>query len=486
MYIVESIAPHMERFGISRSRVERILGNAKLFSIVFAGSFVLCVGTLCLLPRKYESRMKVLVSNERQDLVITPGGDRNSAYPSELAETRVNSEIELLRSRDVLKQVAVREGLAHEPGTVIASGEPSPSNLDRSIRSLEHHLQIEPVKRSEVIVISYRAKTPEAAKAVLTDMADAYLGIHLKAHATPGSLKFFDEQARSYATRLADSEEQLRQFREGHVSPVQPDQKDVFTTRYMEAQAAMEETGAQEAEYKERAANALNQLTTLDARVTSQVRVVPQTALMAQLSALLAQLENRRTEMISKFRPDDRFVTELDAQIAGTKAALARAESQPTREQTTDLNQVRVEAEKNLIAAQQVYSGLKAKRARLEDVVRQYQQRMLALAGDEAQSDKLIRQVKEDEDNYLLYSKKREEARIADSLDQQRITNVSLVEAPTLSADPVFPQIPAGIIASFLLSGVLAFLTVHLWTRFRGDTENTQSIDYEAPAAAAA
>jgi len=49
----------------------------------------------------------------------------------------------------------------------------------------------------------------------------------------------------------------------------------------------------------------------------------------------------------------------------------------------------------------------------------------------------LQRDKKEAEDNYQLYAKKREEARIADELDRQKITNVSIAEAATV------PQLPS-------------------------------------------
>ena len=55
-----------------------------------------------------------------------------------------------------------------------------------------------------------------------------------------------------------------------------------------------------------------------------------------------------------------------------------------------------------------------------------------------AQQDDLVRDVKTAEDNYLLYLRKREEARISDALDSKRIVNVSIAEAATVPALPTF------------------------------------------------
>ena len=440
----------------------RLFGHRWLFLIVFAGTFLMTAALVFLIPTKYESQMKLLVGDERPDLVISPKDDKSTPQPEELAEIRVNSEIELLRSHDVLRQVALKSHLTPEPGTVAASGAPSSISLDRAVRSLDRHLEITPVKKSEIITVAYRAKSPEVANAVLKNLADTYLGKHLNAHTNPGSFKFFSDQADMYAERLAHSEEQLRRFRQQHASLIQPDEKDALTQRMMEAQAALESADAQEAEYRNRVHEARHILPHLKSRVTEQVRTSPQTALIAQLDAMLTELQNRRTEMVTKFRPDDRLVVELDTEIQSTKAAFDKATADASVARVTDLNQVRVEAEKGLRESQVTLAGVTARRKRLAMLVNDYKKRMFSLAGAATENDRLMRQVKEDEDSYLLYSKKREEARISESLDQQRITNVSLIQAPTLPVEPASPQIPLDLAVGFLFSGFVAFLSVRL------------------------
>ena len=48
-----------------------------------------------------------------------------------------------------------------------------------------------------------------------------------------------------------------------------------------------------------------------------------------------------------------------------------------------------------------------------------------------------MREAKANEDNYLLYLHKREEARIEEALDRTRILNVGMVEQPTVPIAPV-------------------------------------------------
>src|SRR5882762_8937294 len=67
-----------------------------------------------LMPNEYESRMKILVKNTRSDVPITPertNGQTGNFIENDVSENQINSEIELLTSEDLLKQVATECGL---------------------------------------------------------------------------------------------------------------------------------------------------------------------------------------------------------------------------------------------------------------------------------------------------------------------------------------------------------------------------------------
>jgi uncharacterized protein involved in exopolysaccharide biosynthesis len=78
------------------------------------------------------------------------------------------------------------------------------------------------------------------------------------------------------------------------------------------------------------------------------------------------------------------------------------------------------------------------------------------LANATAAFDGLVRTQKETEENYLLYAKKSEEARIAESLDQQKISNVAIAETPTEPHLPFKPNVPLNIVLGVFLAGVLS------------------------------
>ena len=68
----------------------------------------------------------------------------------------------------------------------------------------------------------------------------------------------------------------------------------------------------------------------------------------------------------------------------------------------------------------------------------------------------LQRQVDSDKEAYLSYVRKGEEARAAEALNQSRILNVSVVQAPTMPIEPVSPRIMLNLITGLLLALILA------------------------------
>ena len=85
---------------------------------------------------------------------------------------------------------------------------------------------------------------------------------------------------------------------------------------------------------------------------------------------------------------------------------------------------------------------------------------MKKLESDTGKHNDLQREVKQAEDNYQLYAKKREEARIADELDRQKITNVSIAEAATVSQIPTSPNRPVNLLLGIVLAAFLSLGSV--------------------------
>ena len=412
-----------------------------------------------LLPDKYESRMKILVKNQRVDVAITPEATVSApAADNEVSENQINSEIELLTSKDLLTQVVNECGLANAERSWLSKTPPSEAvRVEQAVNRLTKDLAISPVRKANIISISYSSNSAELSASVLKKLGELYFEKHLKLHHPAGASDFFKEKADEYESQLKAAEQWLADFEQKNNLVVLSQQKDLTLQKTAEAKAKLLESEAAVHETTDRIKRTEQQLAAIPTRVVTQSRQLPNQYSAERLNTMMVELQNRRTQLLTKFRPDDRLVREVDEQIHTTRDALARAEQKTAVEQATDINPLRQTLETELSRAKLDQTGAQARRDVLSGQLQQYQDSLKKLESDTTKHNDLQREVKEAEDNYQLYAKKREEARIADELDRQKITNVSIAEAPAVAQIPASPNRALNLVLGVVLA---TFLTV--------------------------
>src|SRR5207302_885190 len=111
-----------------------------------------------LLPDKFESRMKILVKNQRVDVAITPEATSGAPAPTadnEVSENEINSEIELLTSKDLLKQVVKDCDLSkNEVSWLARTPPPETVREELAVNRLAKDLVITPVRKANIISIT--------------------------------------------------------------------------------------------------------------------------------------------------------------------------------------------------------------------------------------------------------------------------------------------------------------------------------------------
>src|SRR5215831_2744042 len=176
------------------------------FLAVLTGTILVTV----MLPNRYDSRMKILVKNQRVDVAITPEATNGLNAPTvdnDVSENQINSEIELLTSKDILTQVVNETGLAKAEPSLFSRAIPEAQRVEKAVNALTKDLVITPVRKANVITVSYTSNSPQLAAAVLNKLGDLYLEKHLKLNHPTGASDFFKDQADEYETQLKDSEQ---------------------------------------------------------------------------------------------------------------------------------------------------------------------------------------------------------------------------------------------------------------------------------------
>jgi uncharacterized protein involved in exopolysaccharide biosynthesis len=396
----------------------------------FLGIFSLAILAAAVLPKKYQAEMKILVRHERADTMVTPDREQPMQLRTDVSEEELQSEAELLKSRDLLTKVVLACDLQrtgdHSIGNLF--GHKDDEQTSRAVVRLEKDLSVEPIKLTNLISVKYSSKDPQLSARVLNALASLYLEKHLAIHRSPGEFEFFHQQVEQYRNALANAEAKLTNFsrEQGVVNPTL--EKEINVRKLADVESDLKTSRANIAETRERIRKLEAQLSALPKRQTTQVRTADNPQLMERMKSTLLELELKRTDLLTKFAPTYRPVQEVEQQIAQTRAAIEAAEKAPLRDETTDRDPTYEALRSELAKSQTDLAAMEARAAATASLVRSYRAQGQELDRKEVLHNDMLRAAKADEDNYMLYLRKQEEARISDALDRQRISNVVVAE----------------------------------------------------------
>jgi uncharacterized protein involved in exopolysaccharide biosynthesis len=420
--------------------------------------FTATASAVLLAPQQYEAEMKFLVKRERADTIVSADPHATPQGPTQVTEDELNSEVELLKSRDLLEQVARAAGLIADTRTSTGGGspaQPDAATVARVVRRLETNLRIAPLRRTTFIKVTYRSTDPAEAARVLDRLASLYFEKHLALHRPPGAYDFFSEQAERFRRELASAEKRLEEYgREEHVFSAET-QKASTLQQLATFEAGLHQTRGEIAEAARRILEITTQIAATSPRQTTQMRTFGNAELLRHLKSRILDLEVQRDDMLRKFTPTYPPVLRIEEQLAQARTALERTEQSPLTEETTDQDRTYEWLRTELVRVRTERAAAVARSQALERSVQQYAETARQLDEKGTEQAAFKRAIRSSEENYLLYKRKQEEARISDALDRTRIANVVLADAPRV------PTLPANTGRAWILVlGAFVALTV--------------------------
>lgn len=457
-------------------------------AIGFAGIFAIAALISLHYGNRYQANMMILVSqNERADTPVNgqPGTQPITQVDGVTVE-EMNSEVALLQSRDLLRQVVVGCGLDQYHPNLWQTLDPrhngfSPrKNTAEAVRELADNLKISILPMSNMIAVSYTSANPELAARVLETLSAAYMKKHSEMHQPAGVYAFFEQQAQRYHTALASDESQLVNYAQSQGVISAPEETTAALQRISDFEAMQDETHAAAFGTEQRIKELEKELNTMAPRMTTSVKTSDDDLLIQNLKSTLLNLELNRTQLLDKYQPTYRPVVEVEKQIAEAQSAIAKAEQAHWREVTTDRDPAFEAALTDLTTARADLADDEARTSAIGQEVAGLKSRATWLQQQGVVQQNMMRNFKTAEADYLLYLSKAEEARIENALDTRRILNVALAESPTVPALPVHSALWSLAISGFaagLAAIGLAFVSDNLDPTVRTPNEVEMLLD---------
>lgn len=206
---------------IWRRRRQVLLATVASAGLAFVGA--------SMIAPSYKSETRLLI--EPREPAYTTGGDRSAAREPAIDELDVVSQVQLLRSVDLIKQVARNMKLYELPefdpaanpsalsDILVAFGvKKNPLELppeERVLKEFLEKLAVYPVEKSRVVAIEFTSKDPQLAAAIPNEMAKVYLSLQSGAKLDTNSeaSRWLEPEIANLREKVREAEQKVAQYR---------------------------------------------------------------------------------------------------------------------------------------------------------------------------------------------------------------------------------------------------------------------------------
>jgi polysaccharide biosynthesis transport protein len=472
---------------LGRREVASILfKHAKRLAVIFFAVFVVFFGGSYILTDTYKAETRILVQSGREFEVATQRGDQTpTGVPQITKQEIINSEVEILGSRDlaesVIRSVGIKRmypGLAEDGVLVQLHIRDPPTEAERmnaATKKFTKKLKIESVTMSNIITLSYWNADRDVAIEALAKLAQVYQQRHAEIFGNKGS-GVLGQQTGEYEKQLVDVTHKITDLKNAqHLSDIAyereqliQDRSDVesklrdLKTQSIEAHRSLE---FYQQQLKSMPELVLTNQNSADAIETAKSRLL-------DLNTQLLTLKQR----YASGNPDAVGPTQdLENQIAQIKTFIndPTVNQQNAFARNITYDDGRLKLQNAAAAAPAVDQKIAFETAEDNKILA----RLQALDDGEASLEVMTREQGTLRELVHDYRDRYEEARIAGNMDKENLISVSIVHAPESDVKPDKPNhllfAAVGIVAGMLAVG----LAIFYFLVFRESIITTESLE---------
>ena len=462
----------------------------KAFIFFLVVVITVTLGTL-LATEIYRSDAKLLVRLGRESVSLDPTATTGQVISvGQSREGEINSELEILKSRELAEKVVKAIGPDvfmnnnnHKGSNAASSAgdnqdwlsalkrklRPVKKDLEnildnlglvsrltdqeRVVNAVSKNLTIEGQKNSNILSISYEAQSPKLAQTVINRLIDFFLDKHITTHRTPGSYEFFEKQAEDLRKRLAQTEEDLRKLKNKTGVASLEEQRKTLLDRINTLQKDSEANQTALSASKARMESLDRQIATVSQTLVTQTQdsIGNNTYGMDMMRTKLYDLRLKEQDLLSRYTENSVPVQEIRRQIAEGQAILAKEEPTRAQQVTKGINVTRQQLDFSFATEKANLSSLQSKVLVFKNQLEVARRELIDLNNTEFQIGSLQRELSLQEAKYRKHIENLEQARIDQALETTKISNISIVQAATLSTEPVRPRKGLNILLGLLL-----------------------------------
>ncbi len=395
-------------------------------------------------PQKYESSTTILASEKN---IITPLMEGTAVATG--VQSLAGNAREIILSRRVLEQVMDYAGWPLSKMT--------PLQIETATEEISKRTRVDSVGVG-LLRISYTDRDPKRAFKTTERFAALFIEESLRAKRDESrtAFEFVDSQVKLYHKKLLDAEIRLKNFR-GSNADARPGSQTDVDARITQLRQQLEQTRLQLSEARERA-KALN------SQLSGEAAFSEQLTKEQQFRERIAELQQQRDNLLLSYKESHPDIIRLNHQIqemeelvvaeaARRKEIIAALQSGENDSRTAAIqrNPLYQQLRRQLSEARTEIATLETRAKITEGFLSEALERSVRITDSEAELAELMRDY---EVNRTLYSdllRRRENARVSMSLDQEGQGLSFKIQEPA-----VLPLKPTGLrLLHFMIAGLL-------------------------------
>jgi uncharacterized protein involved in exopolysaccharide biosynthesis len=422
-------------------------------------TFVTIVATVTvvtfLLPPTYEAEARLLVRVGRENVYRPEVGSDQNQVLSFSNEEVINSETNILTSRDLITKVVSSLGVEQLYPDLTKSPPRRGTPLDAAVMRFGEGLAVEGLRKSNVIRIRLQHDDPGMAARSVNLLVDYFKEKHLQAYSDPQS-SYLKEQLAAYEKLLRQSQGRLEAFKQENGVFSLEEQRTLLLTQRAQLDSSLKASQSQIAELQNKISSVRRLLQTVSPDVPLSTETERYRSVDDARSRLLA-LQLKEQELLRKFTEGNQLVVSVRREMEIVQTFISRQEQDIKGRMQTGQNAAYLDLEREMNRLQAELPSQGAKAAALGRQIAQLDLQIPALDMKEMTLENLKRDVAVSDRNYRTYLEKVEDARILEELNRQKSANISVIQEATIPVEPVRPRKLLNIMLGLFL-GALAGL----------------------------
>ena len=444
-----------------RELLAAVFRNIRWIALALIVPPVIAVVLAYSLPKVYQADAKLLIKPGREFMPAASMGQNEFALPSSTMAEIVKSEVEILNSKDLaeatLKEVSVG---ALYPDLAAA---PDDVALERAVSRFETQLQVDPVDLSTVVNVGFRSEDPTVATKVLAALLTDFQARHVTVYSA-GQIQPIEEQIAVKQKDLAvlDAKRIAYQNQTGAFSI--PEQRASLITQRAAVQTLLHDAEIKEGALEQQVAFLKKSKANTPKMSALESETDPSSQASSEALQQLMALRQKEQEMLERYQPTAPAMVQIRAQIAQAEEFVKQAQSPSATKTRTGANPLLASIDQQLLTAQSELTPITSQIEGYKGQIAAFDEQLKLLQDSELEVNNLTRQIESLTADLQNLRTNLEQARLADNMDQAKVSSVSIIDAPRLEPRPVFPRKSffglAGIAAGMLIAGLIALLSL--------------------------